>query len=70
MCHEDDAATLIFAEILDIAFSFLPQGFSTFRAVDHPDPLTKFAEAIKGIVSKLEICYKRILKRKRATRNG
>jgi len=69
MCHEYNVATLVFAEILDVPFSFLPQGFSTFRTVDHPDPLNvKFADAIKGIVSKLEICYKLVHKTKESNK--
>jgi len=56
--HERNIATLVLAKILAFAFSFLPQGFSTFRTVDHTKPSNeKLTEAIKGIIPKLEICY-------------
>jgi hypothetical protein len=57
MQHECNVALLVFAEILALAFSFLPQGFSTFRTVNHAQPSNeKLAEAIKSIVPKLEMC--------------
>jgi hypothetical protein len=69
--YECNIATLIIAKILALAFSFLPQRFSTFGAVNHTKPSReKLTEAIKGIISKLEICYERISREKTVRKDG
>lgn len=59
--YEYNIATLVIAKILAFAFQFLTQRLSTFGTINHTKPSReKLTEAIKGIISKLEICYKRI----------